>query len=240
MLDARSRVQVVGVMSSARLDGNTAKLVRAALSGAEEAGAQTTEVSLPKYQLSFCQGCLRCIAEGRCVASDDFEALRRLVSDSNGIILSSPTYGLAPCARMKNFVDRFGLFEYFTSSAFGGKYLVGISTANSAGAAKKVAKSLAYQFAPGVFQRGYVSGFLGASSRGDGIAEDIAAMRQARELGRKLVRDIQSGRRYPLQNPFAGLMNHLILKPNFRTAILGHREGMMKGVYESLTQRGLL
>ena len=240
MSDPKSRIQVVGVMSSARLNGNTATLVREALRGAEEEGAWTTEIALPKYQINFCQGCLRCMVEGRCPAPDDFEPLRELLSDANGIILSSPTYGRAPCATMKNLIDRLGLFEYFTSSAFGGKYVVGISTANSAGAAKKVAKSLAYLPTSGVFQRGYVSGFLGVSSRGKEVAEDSDALRRARELGRKLVQDIRSGRNYPLQNPIGSLINHLILKPNFSTAILDHRGGMMKGVHKNLEQRGLL
>jgi hypothetical protein len=86
MSDPKSRIQVVGVMSSARLNGNTATLVREALRGAEEEGAWTTEIALPKYQINFCQGCLRCMAEGRCPAPDDFEPLRELLSDANGII----------------------------------------------------------------------------------------------------------------------------------------------------------
>lgn len=240
MLEVGSPIKVVGVMSSARVNGNTATLVREALKGAEEAGASTTGIVLPEYQINFCQGCMRCMAEGRCAAPDDFEQLRALLTAANGVILSSPTYGAAPCARMKALIDRMGLFEYFTSSAFGGKHIVGISTANSADAAKKVAKGLAHQFVQGVFQRGYVSGYLGVSSRGDGIARNAAALSQARALGRKLVQDIRGGRTYPLQNPFGGLMNRLILRPNFSKAILDYRDSMMRGVYENLAQRGLL
>ena len=240
MSEQTSRIHVVGVMSSARLDGNTATLVREALKGAEEEGAVVTEVVLPQYRINFCQGCLQCMAAGRCLAADDFEAIRKQLTDAHGVILSSPTYGAAPSAMMKNVFDRLGLFEYFTSSSFGGKYVAGISTANSAGAAKKVAKGLAHFLANGVFQRGYVSGFLGASSRGKGVAADPETLRKAHELGRKLAQDIQGGREYPLQNLAGRLVNRFILKPNFSTAILDHREGMMKGVYENLRGRGLL
>ena len=240
MSEQTPRIHVVGVMSSARLDGNTATLVREALKGAEEVGAVVTEVVLAQYQINFCQGCLRCMAAGRCPAGDDFEAIRKQLADAHGIILSSPTYGAAPSARMKNVFDRLGLFEYFTSCSFGGKYVAGISTANSAGTARKVARGLAYLPTNGVFQRGYVSGFLGASSRGKGVAADPETLRKARELGRKLAQDIQSGRRYPLQNLVGRLMNRFILKPNFTTVILNYREGMMKGAYENLRQRGLL
>ncbi len=235
-----SRIHIVGIMSSARLNGNTATLVREALRGAEGEGALTTEIALPKYQIGFCQGCLRCMSEGRCPGQDDFEVLRKLASDANGIILSSPTYGNAPSAMMKNFIDRLGLFEYFTSSTFGGKYVVGISTANNAQAATKVARILANTLSNGVFQRGYVSGFLGASSRGKGVAEDPGTLKKARELGRKLARDIQSRRQYPLQHLIGRVVNRFILKPNFEAAILDHQEGIMKGVYESLRQRELL
>jgi len=227
-------------MSSARANGNTATLVREALKGAANEGVSTVEIALPKYEINFCQGCLKCMALGRCPAPDDFETLRKLLSEADGIVLSSPTYGAAPSAMLKNLIDRLGLFEYFTSSAFGGKYVAGISTANSAAAAKKVAKGLAHLLTNGVFQRGYVSGFLGASSRGTGVAEDPNALKKARELGERLARDIQSGRQYPLQRPVGRMINCFILKPSFRTAITEHREGIMKGVYENLRQREFL
>jgi multimeric flavodoxin WrbA len=235
-----SRIEVVGVMSSARLNGNTAILVREALKGAEEEGALITEVALPKYQLGFCRGCLRCMVDGRCVIDDDFEAVKVLLQGADGIILSSPTYGGAPCATLKNLFDRLGLFERFTSATFGGKYVAGISTARSAGAARKVAKGLAGYLTNGVFERGYSTGFLGASSGANGVEHDAEALKKAHALGRKLARDIRSGRRYPLQNLGGRLLNRLILKPSYSKAILDYREGAVKGVYENLMQRGVL
>jgi hypothetical protein len=184
--ESRSRLQVVGVMSSARLNGNTAILVREALKGAKEEGALIT----------------------------------------NAII--------------KNLLDRLGLFERFTSATFGGKYVVGISTARSAGAAKKVAKGLAGLLTDGVFERGYVTGFLGASSGANGVENDSDALRRACALGRKLARDIRSGKGYPLQNPAGRLLIRFILKPSYSKAILDYREGPVKGVYQNLWQRGML
>jgi multimeric flavodoxin WrbA len=239
-LETSSRPKVIGVMSSARLNGNTATLVREALKGAEEEGALITEITLPTYQLSFCQGCLRCMVDGRCPVDDDFEAVKALLRGADGIILSSPTYGGAPNAIMKNLLDRLGLFERFTSATFGGKYVVGMSTARSAGDAKKVAKGLASLLTNGVFERGYITGFLGASSGANGVENDPDALSAAHELGRKLARDIRSGHRYPLQNPTSRLMNRFILKPSFSKAILGYREGPVKGVYLNLWQRGML
>lgn len=180
------------------------------------------------------------MAEGRCWLDDDFERVQALLQGADGIILGPPTYGGAPNAIMKNLIDRLGLFERFTSASFGGKYVLGISTANSAGAAKTVAKSLATWLTNGVFERGYVTGYLGASSGGKGLAAHPEALTKARALGQKLARDILRGRRYPLQNPTGRLLNRFILKPNFSKAILDYREGPEKGVYENLRQRGLL
>jgi multimeric flavodoxin WrbA len=240
MAESKSQIQVVGVMSSARLNGNTAILVREALRGAEEEGVLIAEVALPKYRLSFCRGCLSCMVAGRCPIDDDFEAVKAVLRGADGIILSSPTYGDAPCAALKNLFDRLGLFERFTSATFGGKYVAGISTARSAGTAKKVAKGLAGFLTSGVFERGYISGYLGASSGANGVEHDAEALKKARALGRKLARDIQRGQRYPLQNLVGRLLNRLILKPNYSKAILDYREGPVKGVYENLKQRGVL
>lgn len=236
----RSGIRIVGVMSSARVNGNTATLVREALRGAAGQGASTAEVVLPAYHIEFCRGCMRCMAEGRCPLPDDLEPLRRQLHEADGIILSSPTYGAAPSAMMKNFLDRMGLFEYFSAYAFGGKYRAGISTANRAPEAKKVAKHLASVMTGAFYGRGYVSGYLGASSSPNGVAADTEAMRKARELGRRLAQDIQSGRTYPLQNLFARLLNRWVIEPRIRAVIVRYRESVMRGVYDSLTARGLL
>jgi multimeric flavodoxin WrbA len=238
--EPKSRIKVIGVMSSARLNGNTATLVREALKGAEEEGALVSEIALADCHLSFCRGCLTCMVEGRCPVDDDFEAVKALLQGADGIVLGSPTYGGAPNAIMKNLMDRLGLLERFTSATFGGKYVVGMSTARSAGAAKKVAKDLAGLLTNGVFERGYVTGFLGVSSGVNGVENDPEALRKAQALGRKLARDIRSGRRYPLQNPIGRLVNSFIMKPNFSRAILDNRRGPVKGVYENLRQRGIL
>jgi multimeric flavodoxin WrbA len=240
MSTERSQIQIVAVMGSARVNGNTATLVREALRGAAEAGASTSEIVLAEHHIAFCQGCSRCMQEGRCPQRDDLEPLRKQLHEADGVILSSPTYGAAPSAMMKNFLDRMGLFEFFSAYAFGGKYRAGIATANRAADAKKVAKHLASLLTSTFYGRGYISGYLGASSSPNGVAANAEVLRQARELGKKLARDIQSGRTYPLQNLLGRLMNRLLIEPRIRAVIVQYREGMMRGVYESLTARGLL
>ena len=229
-------IKVVGVISSPRINGNTAAMVREALKGAEEEGADITEIFLPKYNIEFCKGCLKCIATGKCNISDDHEAQMKLLYEADGIIAGSPNYGFSPNAMMKRFLERLGMFLFF-SSALGGKYIAGISSSGSAGGAIKVAKNLTNLLSNGIFQRGYVTGLLGAGSN---VSKKNKTLDKACELGKKIVKDIKAGKKYPLQNIFGRLVMRFAMRPIIQKYILKNKEGDTKAVYQSLFERGLI
>jgi hypothetical protein len=156
--------------------------------------------------------------------------------DADGIILSSPTYGAAMNARIKNLFDRLGQYAYLTSS-LGGKYVVGIATAGSFGA-KKVARQLAGCVQQSVFRRGYVSGTLGVHLRGKHVSALPGALQAASSLGRKMVSDFRAKRTFPFQNLPGRLPNALILRPMIRKAIEHYREAM-SGVHQELVRLGI-
>ncbi|VBB07549.1 nadph-dependent fmn reductase [Lucifera butyrica] len=230
-------IKIVGVISSSHHNGNSATLAREALKGAAEEGAQVTEIYLPKQRVEFCTGCLKCL-EGKCPFSDDFETLRKLVYEADGIIFSSPTFATAPNAIMKNFIDRLGMYERFTSS-LGGKYIVGIATAGHTGA-KKVAMGLTCLARDGIFKRGYVSGILGINIGSDRVVNDAGKLMLARNLGKKITRDIKTYNKYPFQNLIGRWINCLFVRPHFYKVILKNKDGSMKAVYNNLSQRGLI
>lgn len=230
-------MKIVGIISSSHSNGNTAALVREALKGAEEGGASVTEIFLPKYNLEFCNGCLKCL-EDKCPINDDFEEVRDLIYQTDGIIWSSPTFGAAPNAIMKNLIDRLGMFERFTSS-LGGKYVAGISTAGNMGA-KKVSKRLVSIAKDGIFKRGYVSGVLGVAIGKGNVKDDSNALMKAYNLGKKMSNDIKTDNKYPLQNLIGRLINSIMIKPHFKKVILRDKETNMKAVYNNLMQRGLV
>lgn len=232
-------MRIVGVMSSAHLEGNSATLVRATLRGSEAEGALTTEIFLAHHRIDFCAGCLRCMSDGRCPLPDDFESLRKVLVEADGIVFGAPTFGSAPNARMKNFLDRFGLFEFFTAS-LGGKHLVSISTASRPATAKKSAAIISRLFSGGVFKRAYVVGIMGAKARSHGSPVDVRDLKRAEALGRRLALDVRRGRTYPWQQPIRHLMNAFVMRPSFRASILKYKEDMMKGVFINLKERGLI
>ncbi len=231
---------IAGVISSLNHDGNSAALLREALRGAAEEGASVQEIFLPRYAIEFCTGCNTCMASGTCRHADDFEPLKAQLIAADGIILSSPTYAAACSAMMKRFLERIGMFERFTSSVFGGKYVAAISTGKMGGA-KKVAGYLAGFGRDSVMRRGYVSGALGVILRGGKSAsENPDAMRRAHALGARIARDVRTKRTYPLQNLFGRMFHTVFLRPFFKKAAIGYKDGPMKGVYENLKSRGLI
>ncbi|WML32788.1 flavodoxin family protein [Clostridium sp. OS1-26] len=236
-------IKVVGVISSARFNGNTATLVREALKGAEEEGASVTEIFLPKYKLEFCTGCLTCTMEGKCPILDGFEEIRKLIYEADGIILGSPTYGMEYNAIMKCFFERLGPYTLY-ASLLGGKYGAGISTSYNRNAVKKVAKSLTGMFKFGIFERSYVSGFLGVYTMVKGVEKKVCEstddLKKAHALGRKITRDIKSSNKYPFQNLILKLVTALYIKPIFQKYILQNKEEKERATYNSLLQRGLI
>jgi multimeric flavodoxin WrbA len=230
-------MKVVGIIASSHAEGNSATLVREALAGAAQAGAAVSEVRLGECSIEFCRDCRACLRSGRCAIEDDFQKVRTSLIEADGIILSSPTYGAAMCARMKNVFDRLGQYAFLTST-LGGKYVAGIATASSFGAAK-VARQLAANVQHSVFRRAYVSGSLGVHLRGRHVSSIPGALRAASALGRKMVSDFDAKRKFPLQNLAARLSNALIMRPLIRKGIERNREPM-RGVYEELVRTGIL
>lgn len=227
-------MKIIGIASSPHRNGNSVTLLREALKGAREAGAETEEIYLPDYDIRYCQGCMSCLSSDRCALPDDLNMLREKLTEADGLILSSPTYGLAPNAMMKNFSDRIGMHSVYRS-LLGDKYVAGIATAGAVGA-RKTAKKLT-GITDGFHRNGRISGVLGIAL---GHGDATAALPQARDLGRKIVDDIQTQRKYPFQKLLESLVRALVLKPLMRKNVLEHKTGAMKGVYEYWLAKGYI
>ncbi len=238
-------MKVISILSSPSKNGNTTVLAREALKGAKGKGAMVEEINLIDYNIEFCRGCMMCMRNGKCSINDDFEIIRTKAYQADGIILASPTYGMMPNARMKNFlIDRLGMFTVYTSS-LGGKYFLGFSTAGAIGA-KKVAKYLAYSSTFGIFKKAYASGYLGVSIG----SKDFKSMKRienypvklekAYKLGEKLVNDFNKKKKYIFQNIIGTIISNLILKNIMKKNLMINKDGYMKGVYVNLKERGIL
>jgi multimeric flavodoxin WrbA len=142
---------------------------------------------------------------------------------------------------MKNFIDRLGLYERFTSS-LGNKYICTIATAGDKRAAKQTAQSMATLLSNGVFAQSYISATLGVSARFD--IDDKSSLEKlyedAQNLGKKLVTDIKKSAKYPAQNVVFRIISKLVLRPMYTHMIKKNKDTNTKGVYQNLVARNLI
>ncbi|WP_294352004.1 flavodoxin family protein [uncultured Clostridium sp.] len=115
MIDRGVKYMKVLGISCGRKMGNTEILVKEALMGAEELGAEVELVRLNDLNLKPCTGCNACVvslldkaSNGDCVLKDDFSFIENKIMECDGIILGSPIYEKGPTGLLKILADRMG------------------------------------------------------------------------------------------------------------------------------------
>lgn len=99
-------VKIIAIYGSPRRDGNSAALLKKAVAGAREQGAQVDEVFLRDYKISPCMEIYGCINTGKCAIRDDFPEILEKLEASDGIMLASPIFFYSVSAHTKIFMDR--------------------------------------------------------------------------------------------------------------------------------------
>ncbi len=108
-------MKVLGISCGRRMS-NTEIMVKEALMGAEEAGAEVQFLRLQDYYIKPCTGCNSCVVDlmekhggGACVLrNDDFPFIDDLIMDCDALILGSPIYEKSPSGQLKSLQDRMG------------------------------------------------------------------------------------------------------------------------------------
>jgi len=89
-------------------------MVKQALRGAEEAGAEVKFLRTIDLRVDHCNGCGACSSGMRagkqikCNIRDDYFIIEEAVLDADAIVVAAPVYALGPTGQYKNFLDRFG------------------------------------------------------------------------------------------------------------------------------------
>lgn len=162
--------------------GNTARLTRIVLQGAEQEGARTETVYLPGTTVLPCLGCDYCHKKGRCAQKDAFPEIRQKIEDADGLVLGSPNYIFSVSAQMKAFMDRCASMVHCLG--FHGKYGAAVVTSGG-GDEEPIAEYLNhFLMMTGIQSVGSVWATMGLIF-GDGFPEDLAG--RALALGRLLV-----------------------------------------------------
>ncbi|MBU0768464.1 MAG: flavodoxin family protein [Proteobacteria bacterium] len=98
--------QILAIYGSPRRRGNTATLLKHAVQGAVDAGAQVDEIILRDLKISPCLEIYACKKEGRCAIKDDFHQVVDQILSAKGLILASPIFFYTVSAHTKILMDR--------------------------------------------------------------------------------------------------------------------------------------
>jgi multimeric flavodoxin WrbA len=98
--------QIVAIYGSPRRRGNTATLLRHAVKGAADAGAQVNEIILRDLKMSPCLEIYACKKEGKCAIKDDFHNVVDQILSADGLILATPIFFYTVSAHTKILMDR--------------------------------------------------------------------------------------------------------------------------------------
>ena len=100
-------MRILGIVGSRRKLGNTEIMVKEALKGAREEGADIALLRMSDLYVSECNGCEACVIKGeRCVLNDDMGFFEEQLNASDGLIVGGVDYGGAPLGVFKTVGDR--------------------------------------------------------------------------------------------------------------------------------------
>jgi len=99
-------VKILAIYGSPRRKGNTALLLKNAVKGAIEAGAEVEEMILRDLKMSPCLEIYGCKETGRCVIQDDFQQVYDKLLSCQGLMLASPIFFYTVSAHTKILMDR--------------------------------------------------------------------------------------------------------------------------------------
>ena len=99
-------MNILALVGSPRLGGNTDFLVDQALEEAAELGAQTEKIILSQHTVAPCLGHDDCGSFESCTQKDDTSWILGKFCEADGVILATPVYYYNVSAQLKAFMDR--------------------------------------------------------------------------------------------------------------------------------------
>ncbi|MFH1489105.1 MAG: flavodoxin family protein [Pseudomonadota bacterium] len=98
--------EILAIYGSPRRKGNTSLLLRQAVQGARDHGAEVREMVLRDIKMSPCLEIYGCKETGRCVIQDGFQDIYDQLMACRGIMLASPMFFYTVSAHTKILMDR--------------------------------------------------------------------------------------------------------------------------------------
>jgi len=183
-------MKVIGILGSARENGNTALLMQEMMKGPALKGAETKTCNLAKMDIGCCLGCGSCRKTGSCVRRDDMAGLCEEMKTADAIIIGTPIYMGEMTGQLKTFIDRcYALKDSKGCSLLPAGKKLGIVITQGAdipGHYSKTPERIEYIFKGlGCLPAGIVTG-IKLHDIGD-VLKDEAVLKNARDIGKTLI-----------------------------------------------------
>ncbi|OGN97368.1 MAG: hypothetical protein A2Z77_02800 [Chloroflexi bacterium RBG_13_51_36] len=183
--------QVLVILGSPRKKGNSSTLAARISRGAKAAGAEVETVFLQAMNISPCRGCDTCQKDDSkgCAIKDDMQEIYPKLIRADAWVIASPVYWFTMSAQTKMFMDRCYALPAYAKNPFAGKR---IAIAMSYGDVDPVKSGCVNALR--TFQDAYrytgskiVGMVYGSALKAGEIQNNEALMREAEELGKRLV-----------------------------------------------------
>ncbi len=99
-------MQVLGIMGSPRIKGNTDLLLDEALHGAQSQGAKVGKLLVDKMNIAPCREYYGCLKDGNCVIRDDMDDVYPELLGADRVIVASPIFFYGLTSQIKALIDR--------------------------------------------------------------------------------------------------------------------------------------
>ena len=191
MANKATTKQVVVILGSPRKKGNSSTLAARISRGAKSAGAEVETLFLQGLKISPCRGCDTCQKDdGKgCAIKDDMQEIYPKLIKADAWVIASPVYWFTMSAQTKIFMDRCYALPAYAKNPFAGKR---IAIAMSYGDVDPVKSGCVNALR--TFQDAYrytgskiVGMVYGSAMKAGEIQNNEALMREAEELGKRLV-----------------------------------------------------
>ena len=190
LINGEGKMKIIGILGSARENGNTDRLMKTMMKEPEANGAEKKIYNLAKMNIKCCIGCDFCKKNDACVQKDDMILLYEEMKTADAIVVGTPIYMGDMSGQLKTFIDRcYALKNADRTSKIPAGKKCGIVITQGADIPNHYAKTpekIEYIFKGlGCIPVGSVTGIK--LHEKDDILKDAAALKEAEEIGKRLI-----------------------------------------------------
>ena len=173
--------KILILSGSPRKDGNSERLCKQFMAGAEAAGHTVEMVSLREKKVAYCVACYACRKLKKCAQKDDANEIIEKMIGADVLVLASPVYFYSIAAQLKALIDRcVSRYTEIKNKEF--YFIVTAAEKTSEVAVRTIEDMRGFvDCIDGAKERGIVYG-VGAWEKGD--IEGMPAMETAFEMGK--------------------------------------------------------